>query len=196
MVLNVEASRYANMRRGRLDIEMDKMFMDRGDYLFEKMVSGKYLGLLCMLLLKDAANDGLFTPSFVKSIQQLKRIETKDLSDYYRCSEDSLLMRFSDQATDQKDREVFSALIGALINRAALYCTIAISAFVLKSNPDTDKSVGIMVEGGTFYNLSPIRAEIQNSLEMYLKKMKKINYDLITVDNAVLTGAAMAAFCE
>jgi hexokinase len=197
MAINVEASRYCLMPRGRIDNLFDAETLDPGDYLFEKMLSGKFLGPLFLCVLQDALNADLFSEGLGEKINNIKTIGTYDITSFfYRPEKNNVLIDLYNQMFYDTDRKVFQTLLSAIIERAAFYCAIAISAVVLKSADNkTNIKFGIIIEGGTIRNLNIMLDKIKNYLSDYLRKKKSINYDFILIENAALIGTAAAAFC-
>jgi hexokinase len=196
MILNMEASRYDKMPRGRIDTAMDEEMLDTGDYLFEKMVSGKYLGRLCTLVIKDAAERGLFTNNSAQSMAALKTLETGSISAYFRDPPSGPLRDLFSRIAPEDDRRTLSILIDAVINRAALYCAAALGAVILKSGKGPGTITGIAAEGGTIRHLLPMHEKIKWYLETYLYEKHQKRTAFLFIENAALIGAAAAAFCR
>jgi hexokinase len=192
----MEASRYDKMPRGRIDIALDRDMLDTGDYLFEKMVSGKYLGPLCTSVIKDAAGEGLFTDTSAQSIASLRTLETGDISAYFRSPPSGPLADLFGRITPEDDRRTLSALIDAVINRAALYCATALSAVILKSGGGPGTTTAIAAEGGTIRHLLPMYEKIKCHLETYLYEKYHKRVMFLFIENAALIGAAAAPFCR
>ncbi|GAG98502.1 unnamed protein product, partial [marine sediment metagenome] len=61
---NIEAGNFSKGPRGEIDIKFDSTTIDPGMYVYEKMLSGAYLGGLATEVIRYAINDGLFTKAF------------------------------------------------------------------------------------------------------------------------------------
>jgi len=61
MLVNLESGSFRAFPRGDADLAMDEDLPDTGAYVGEKMISGRYLGQVCMYTLKMAAKEGLFS---------------------------------------------------------------------------------------------------------------------------------------
>jgi hexokinase len=197
MILDVEASRYGLMPRGKIDTLMDDNTVDPGDYQFEKMSSGKYLGSLFLYILRDAVESNLFSKELGKQIHGMTVIETRDITGFfYRPNDENVLRRLYNLMSIY-DKKVFDTILDALLDRAALYCAIAASAVVIKSiNEKNHGKYGIIVEGGTARNLHILFDKIKKYSSVYLKKQRGIEHEFIFMENAALIGSAIAAFCD
>ena len=54
------------------------------------------------------------------------------------------------------------------------------------------RPVCIVAEGTTFYRLKSLRQKIERYLTQYLVERKHVYYEIVSIDNATLIGAAIA----
>jgi hexokinase len=196
MILNVEASRYNLMPKGKTDRLMDNNTVDPGDYQFEKMLSGKYLGPLFLYILRDAVESNLFSKELEGEIYGITAIETHDITGFFYRPDDENVLRHLCNRMSANDKKVFDTLLDALLDRAALYCAVAVSAVVIKSiDKRNHHKYGIIIEGGTIRNLRVLFDKMEKYLSLYLGKQKGVAYEFIFMENATLIGSAAAAFC-
>ena len=97
-------------------------------------------------------------------------------------------------AVNFRDTETLGLLINKLVERAAKLTAINLSSAVLKCGKGQDPSrpICIVAEGTTFYKLADLKARVKAYLNRYLVEQKKRYYEIISVDNATLIGAAIA----
>jgi hexokinase len=185
--INVESGEFSKAPRSKTDKRFDKITAEPGHYPFEKMISGAYLGGLCLMLLKDAAAAGLFSKTAAKAIRELNEISTIELDQFLRNP-----FRKAFSITDD-DRATMIYLISHVVERAAYLTAINISAAVLKSGGGTNilHPIGITVDGSTFYKVKGFPALVTYYLKSILTK-HGIYYELLHVENAPLLGAAVA----
>jgi hexokinase len=81
-IVNAESGMFNLIPRSKIDEEFDGKTNDPGNYIFEKMVSGAYLGQLSLEYLKSAADYGLFSKSGKNIFASIKEFSTKDMNDY------------------------------------------------------------------------------------------------------------------
>jgi len=186
--INVESGEFSKAPRSKTDRRFDKITSEPGHYPFEKMISGAYLGGLCLTLLKDAAKACLFSETATRVISELKEISTIEVDQFLR---NPFSRAFS--ITDD-DRAMIVYLVSHVVERAAFLTAINISAAVLKSGGGENilHPVGITVDGSTFYKVKGFPPLVEYYLKSLLTK-RGIYYELLHVENAPLLGAAVAA---
>jgi len=127
--INTESGNFSKCPRGPVDREFDKTTETPGQYLFEKMISGAYLGGLCLTALKKASEAGLFSrhgAQWISSKEALSTIEVDCiLRDPNRAIDDGSREMSAD------DREIIRHLCAAVCKRAALFAAINVSAAIL-----------------------------------------------------------------
>lgn len=196
MIINMEGSRYDKFPRTPIDVKMDRGLSDPDDYPFDKMVGGKYLGLLSFTLIRDAVEKGVFSPAFAAATSTIEVLETRDLVRYWD-STSSSPGRLADlaKAGTPTDRAVLDALIESVVERAARYCAAALCAVIRKScrGNDTEKPIRVVVEGGTYRNFRRLRERMHAHMEAYFAANGGMTCEFVMPDNAALVGAAVAA---
>lgn len=194
-IINVESGGYANAPAGIIDKSFDLTTDCPGKQLLEKMISGAYLGPLCLEVVRTAAKSGLFTSIETERINRITSLDTKSISDYL--AEPSARSHTLGEVladVSNYDKAVMQALIEAIVTRAAKLTAVNLSAAVMKSGKgqNPDKPVCIAAEGTTFYYLTGMREKIEHYLKEFLTDKKKLCYKIINVENATLIGAAIA----
>ncbi|MEN8126936.1 MAG: hexokinase [Planctomycetota bacterium] len=192
MIINVESGGMGNAHRGKLDKVFDASTANPGVHTFEKMISGAYLGPLVLLTMKQAADDGLFSVQTADAIRELFNLDTRDLNDFmcYPYGNNSLAA-----ACETKDIQLLYSIADRLIERAAKLTAINLSAMAVKTGKGTDptRPICIVAEGTTFYHLKNLRSRVEFYLKKNLEDQRGIYTEIITVENATLIGAAIAA---
>ncbi len=194
-IINIESGGFNGDFGGVLDYKYDLTTADPGKYTLEKMISGRYLGGLCQVVIKTAADDGLFSKAGSDGIKLLKEVSTIDLNSYLKNdqSRNNPLMAALTSGTDE-DRAMLADLIERLIERAGMLAAMTLTAAVLKSgqglNPEAP--VCITAEGTTFHQLKGLKAKTESYLKQYLTDHYHRYWKLVEVDNATLIGAAVA----
>ena len=193
-IINAESANFSRCQSGAIDKEFDKTTANPGEHIFEKMISGAYLGAICFLTIQKACDDGLFSSDAAKAILQIRGLQTKQLNDFmfYPYGENPLAMACKNGGSD--DAITMYYIVDRLIERAAKLAAINLSAMAIKSGCETrpDKPLCIVAEGTTFYQMKGLKSRVEFYLKQYLENELGIYWEIISVDNATLIGAAIA----
>jgi hexokinase len=195
MVINVESGGFDKGPRGEIDLQFDAATSNPGVHRFEKMISGAYLGPLCLDVIRAAIKDALFSSQAAQKLQAIEKLDTKQMSDYL--AEPSASYSPVGEAlfrASNYDKVVMESLIEAMVTRAAKLTAISLSAAVLKSGKgkESQKPVCIVAEGTTFYSLPGLKEKVEEYLWESLTGEKERFYRIVQVENATLIGAAIA----
>jgi len=191
-IINVESGSFAGIRRGTVDLRFDARTTDPGEYTFEKMISGGYLGELARELLIAATQAGLLSEGFTRGLQALAHLETREVGAFL-ASPTATGDTFARTASED-DLLTIYLLIDRLVERAAKLTAVNLSSVILRSGcgPDPTRPVCITAEGSTFFGLPTLRERIDYYLRAYLVREKRRHYEFVQIDNATLIGAAIA----
>ena len=194
-IINVESGGFGKAPQGKIDKDFDQSSNSPGRYTFEKMISGAYLGPVCLWTVRSAAEDGLLSKNPAENLKEIKEIDTKDINDFmsYPEAKGGPLSSALKKA-GEKDLATAYYLIDRLIERAAKLTAINLSSVAIKSGKGRNpcRPVCIVAEGTTFYHLKSLKQRVEYYLKDYLVNQKGIFYEIINVENATLIGAAIA----
>ncbi|HUX57022.1 MAG TPA: hypothetical protein VMV77_08615 [Bacteroidales bacterium] len=193
-IINIESGNFGKAPRTDLDIAFDQTTVNPGDYTFEKMISGGYIGGLCLSTLKIASLENIFSSETATRITALNELSTGDASSYISNNKsgrgplDTCIMK-------GKDEEAAVKIIESLINRAAKMVTANLAAVVLKTNKGKTASrpILITIEGTAFYKLHMLKPLFEKYFAEYLSGERKRFYEFAEVPQSSLVGAALAA---
>jgi hexokinase len=194
-IINVESGAFGKAPRGAIDLQFDNSTLNAGMSTFEKMISGAYLGPLCLKSARAAAEDGLFSNAAAENLNRIEQIDTKDINDFmYHPKGDSNPLASALKSGTEKDVFALYYLIDRLVERAAKLTAINLSSVVLKSGQGENpcSPVCIIAEGTVFYGLKSLKARVEYYLKEYLEDKKHRYYEIVNVENATLIGAAIA----
>jgi hexokinase len=193
-VINVESGGFGRVTQSAFDQAMDAQTNDCGHYLFEKMISGAYLGRIGFEVLKAAAQKGFFSASATAALHAWERLSNKHLDDFCgdKPTADNPLMVEAFTATDRAN---VKALCTPVYARAAVLTAINLASAILKTGEghDPQRPVCVNVDGSTYYKT--LTADFQNRVQRELVALlqpRGITYDLIKVDESPVIGAAVA----
>lgn len=194
-VINIESGSFGKAPLGPIDLEFDKSTVDPGQFTYEKMVSGRYLGAISLRILKQAAKDGLFSGPVIDEINKLNTVTTIDVNKFLSLPGESSNILGSIAGTGNRDdRATFYYLLDAVVERSAKLAAIGLSAVALKSGrgKTPDAPICITAEGTTFYQMKSLKSKTEYYLKEYLAEKKDCYIEFVSVENATLIGAAIA----
>lgn len=194
-IVNVESGGFGKAPRGKIDKAFDKASVSPGVNVFEKMISGAYIGPLCLVTARAAAKEGLFSPAAAERLAGVSVAISKDISNFLSCPEGSdnpLSVALAGMPAE--DVATLYYLVDALVERAAKLTAINLSSVSLKSGKGFNacRPICIVAEGSTFYRLKSLQQKIEYYLKQYLVEKKHVYYEIVNVENATLIGAATA----
>lgn len=194
MVINVESGNFNGAVLSDFDKAFDATTSDPGVGLFEKMISGAYMGGVGLAMLKAAATDGLFSEAFAAKILAMNSLETMHFDNFIANPfiKDGLFETFN---PTEDDRRMAMTIGEQLFVRAAKLTAVNIAAAVIRSNAGTDKlhPVCVTVDGSTYYKTRS--AFFKSRVEQYLREIlngRGIYFDVISVDDAPMVGSGVA----
>lgn len=199
MIINAESGNFNKIGRSAFDLAMDAKQPDPGNHIFEKMISGGYLGPIGLELYKSAAKDGFFTKPAADRLAGLVALETMDFDNfvaaYKKEGRDNPLDSIF---TDVADAKIARRLGLPVFERAAIYTAVHLAAFVVKTGEGVEASIPVAInaDGSTYYKTRSVSfAEtVKRELDELLVKRRNIHYEITPqVDDAPMVGAAIAA---
>jgi len=189
--INTESGNFSKCPQGPVDIEFDMSTENRGQYRFEKMISGAYLGGLCLLALKKAAEEDLFSRAGKEWIESREDLSTYEVDGILR--DPSRGAAWGTSAVSAEDKELVQHLCSAICERAALFAAINVSAAIIKSTCGKSSlhPVCVNIDGSIYYKIKGFSRMVKGYLNKILGP-KHVSYELIQVDDSPLIGAAVA----
>jgi len=193
-IVNVESGAFAMAPRGTIDIQLDESTLDPGQYTFEKMYSGAYLGPLCLKALQQAAREGLLSKAAAEKMLAVQDLQTKDVDDFLGSPQGHGPLAAVCTAGTEQDRAVAWHVLDGLIERAAKLVAALLASVVLKTDKGKNpcQPVCITAEGTTLYELKSLKTRIECYLRSFLQEQCGRYVEMVNVDNATLIGAAIA----
>ncbi|MGA2171448.1 MAG: hexokinase [Sedimentisphaerales bacterium] len=193
-IINTESGNFGNCTRGKIDAAFDKSTTNPGIHKFEKMISGAYLGPLCLQTIHKACDEHLFSTAVADTLRQLSELETKDMNEFMLYPYGNNPLANTAKQGNPGDALTLYYIADHLTERAAKLTAINLSAMAIKSGQGTDptKPICIVAEGTTFYQMKSLKPRTEFYLKQYLENKRGLYYEIISVDNATLIGAAIA----
>ena len=194
-IINTESGSFSRGPAGVIDEEFAATTIAPEKYRNEKMISGAYLGSLCLFAVRRAARDGCLSPEAGRELARLEALSTKDLNDFLYSPESDAhpLGRLCARIPSADGRALY-ALMDALVERAALLAAINLCAVLLKSGRGRDPRfpVCITVDGTTFWQLKGFRVRVECYMRSFLVGDRTRCFEIARAQDAPLIGAAIA----
>jgi len=198
--LPVEGSQIINMESGSFDsapyTDIDEEFrsdtVSPSSYHFEKMISGAYLGPLCLKVMMSAAAEGIFSGQFCAAITSMGSMNGFTTTDLSSCLAGKLPDALTEASIDDDSDKAFE-ICHAVMDRAAFFAAVKLAGIIVKINRgrSAEKPVCICADGSTFWKLTGFKEKIEAYLSEYLE-IKGQYFRFIGIENAPVIGAAVA----
>lgn len=191
-VINVESGGFNRFERGPFDLTLDARSENPGRHVFEKTISGVYMGPLTLEILKALAADGSFSASGAADLSSMTALSTIHIDNLTAGNgrDTGVLGR---DCFSVADREIMKKVFTAVVDRAALLTAVNILAATVKSGAgqDPERPVCVNIDGSTYYKTTGMADRVQQVLSVLLKKCGR-HIRCIHVDDAPVAGAAIA----
>lgn len=199
-IIVCENGKFSKVIRSDFDIAFDKKSLNPGSAIIEKECSGAYLGPLAYEMITCAAREGLFSPSFAKSLLDLESLTLIEMDRFLHApySSNSILGAKAKESASGEDYEILFELLDALCERAARLAAAILSALVIKSGQGKNASqpLCLLCDGTTFYKTYKIYERINAYLEEILVKEKNLYFEIVSRDDDITLGAAIAGLIK
>ena len=198
MIVNLESGHFGPVPFSDFDRRLHELTLNPGQDNFEKQISGGYLGQLGLVVLKMAAEEGLFTKKAADSILAMSTLENRDLDDFCDnpfCDDGALAAL----ELEDGDRRTIQALGEAVYARAALLSAvnIAFGAILSGCGKDPLAPVCINIDGSTYYKTktADFKSRTEAAMRAILGK-RGIHYRTICIPDSPIIGAAVAGLAR
>ncbi len=199
MIVNAESGGFDKIAQSEFDKAMDAKTVQPGQSIFEKMISGAYLGGIGLEIYRAAAKEGLFSRKAAAALSSLGALDTIDFDNfcaaYRKEGRDNPLDAIFADANDAK----MARRLGIpVFERAAALTAIHLAAFAIKTGggESAEAPVAINADGSIYYKTRaiPFARTVKAQLDEMLLRRRNINYEITPqVDDAPMVGAAVAA---
>ncbi len=191
-VINVESGGFSVFKRGAFDLQLDERTENAGGHVFEKMISGVYLGTIALEVLQALASENLFSPSGGAALAIMKDLSTIHIDNLTANNGREIGVLGTEVFTDL-DRDIMKTIFESVVERAALFAAVSLAAAVVKcgEGKDPERPVCINIDGTTYYKTYQLAEKTQANLKRILSA-RNLHYRCIHVDDAPVVGAAIA----
>jgi hexokinase len=192
-VINVESGAFAAFKRGPFDLQLDAESENPNTHVFEKVISGVYMGALALKLLQALATEtDHLSESGAAALLELQELSTIHI-DNLTADNGRDVGILADAAFSDADRNIMKTVFTGVVQRAALFTAVNLAAAVVKSGAGTDpkRPVCINIDGSTYYKTFQLADTAQAHLKALLAA-RGLHCRCIQVDDAPVVGAAIA----
>jgi len=187
MTVNCESGNFSKVFRGKADEMTDLASENPGVGLYEKMISGAYLGKVITNTAILASTRGLLSKGFAGTETAFSLPE---LDDFLRGREN----RVSNMCFGS-DAVVLREIIDNCFERAAKFVCANIAALCLQCDGGKNAShpFCVVAEGSTFYKSLLLRDKLDRYVKKYIEGSLSRHVVFRGAANLTLTGAALSA---
>lgn len=191
-ILNVESGGFDAFPSGPYDDLLDARSENPGSYRFEKVISGVYMGVLTLELMRAWRKEGGFSAAAAEAIDAMDDLYIVEVDNLAAENGRDIGVLGSD-AFNESDRETIRTIFKAIVERAALFTAVNISAAVVRCGEGQDpaRPICINIDGSTYYKTLGLEDQVQEHLVQILGE-RGLHIRCVSVDSAPVTGAAIA----
>ena len=195
-IINTESGSFGRGAFGKIDDEFDATTAVPGKYRHEKAISGVYLSALCLFTAQRAAREGCLSEDAARELARVQSLSGRELNDFllYPDGKDNPLGAVCGRVPAADARALYR-LCDMLVERAAALVALNLCAVVLKTDKGRDPRypVCITADGATFWQLRSFRMRVESHMRQFLAGPNERAWEIISVEDAPLLGAAIAA---
>lgn len=197
-IIVCESGKIHDIPASDFDKELDSSSERPSLFRLEKQCAGGYLGHLSRLVLKGAAEEGLFeSPSLTKKLSTLPSLSLIDVDSFlhFPSKKTGVLGELLAEESEN-ERDTAYALLDAVVERAAKTAAAALSATVIQSEEGKNpaRPVCILCNGTTFYKTHLLKERFTSEMLKNLSEKRGIYFRIISAENDITIGTAIAAF--
>ena len=191
-IINVESGGFNALETTTFDQQLDAQSEHSGRHIFEKLISGAYLGDLALLIAKALLPHSIFSASATTYIQNLSELSTIHINHLLTGSGDTGV--FEKDLFNAEDLSIFKTIFSHIIDRSALLTAVNLAAAIIKSEAGTDpqQPICVNIDGSTYYKIHKMSEKAEQYLFSLLHP-RGIHIRIIQEKDAPIVGAAIAA---
>lgn len=196
-----ESGKFRSVNRSDFDIEFDKTTVKPGSFFLEKQCSGAYLGPVSTIILQTAAKEGLFSEATNKALLALAEPLTLIEMDKFLhgpFNSDCILGKIACENASEEDLDIMYQLLDAVVERSARCSAAILTACAIQTGAGKNaaKPISILCNGTTFYKTWMVRERTAAYLDEILTNKLGIHWEIVSADNDITLGTAIAGLIE
>lgn len=183
-VINVESGGFDKLPVAEIDREVDAASNNSGRQIFEKMISGTYLGPLTLAALKRAP----LSESGKEAVAQMESLSIIHI-DNFTAQNGRDIGPLDDARLSAEDAELIRAVFNAVVSRAAHLSAVNLAVAAIRNGASP---VCINLDGSTYFMTYRLREQAEAELSQILGEAG-VEFFCVHIDDAPVAGAAIAA---
>ena len=196
-----ESGKFRSVNRSDFDIEFDKTTVKPGSFFLEKQCSGAYLGPVSTIILQTAANESLFSEATNKALLALAEPLTLIEMDKFLhgpFNKGCILGKIACENASEEDLDIMYQLLDAVVERSARCSAAILTACAIQTGAGKNaaKPISILCNGTTFYKTWMVRERTAAYLDEILTNRLGIHWEIVSADNDITLGTAIAGLIE
>lgn len=195
-----ESGKFGAIVCSDFDDALDAKTLSPGKYRTEKQCSGGYLGDVAFEALKAAAEEGLFGKACAKRILLLSALSLVEADAFLHApySTNASLGALAAESASDEDYDRIFQILDAVMERSARYAAAILAACVIQSGEGKNASrpVCILCNGSTYFKTHMLARRVHGYLEEALTKERDLYWEIISRENDITLGAAIAGLIE
>ena len=200
-IIVCESGKYRSVVRSDFDIEFDKTTVKPGSFYLEKQCSGAYLGPVSTIILQTAAREGLFTQGVAKALLALSEPLTLIEMDKFLhgpFNKDCVLGKIACELATEQDLDTMYQLLDAVAERSARCSAAILTACAIQTGAGKNAAnpICILCNGTTFYKTWMVKERTAAYLDEVLTNKLDIHWEIVSAENDITLGTAIAGLIE
>jgi hexokinase len=194
LIINTESGGYGGFPRGDLDDRYDAGLLDSGKCPYEKMVSGRYQGGLTLTVLRQAAEEGLFSAGFAQGLCGVSDLSAKQLDEFLAQPDGDNPLAHCCGGSETQDAMTVFYILDLLAERAARMVAANLAALMMQmgSGRNPLRPTCVAADGSTFYKSRLFRKKLHSCIARSLNGELGLYCEFVSSPNGNLPGSAVA----
>ena len=199
-IIVCESGKFLDVNRSDFDIAFANTTNNPNAFYLEKLCSGAYLGPLSWYALQAAAKDGLFSKKTEEAILKLEMLTLIEMDKFLHgpYNKDCSLGKIVAEIADDEDADRIFQILNAIVERSARYSAAILTACAIQTGKGKNAAqpICILCDGTTFFKTYKIKERVNAYLDEVLTKQLGINWNIVSCDNDITLGTAIAGLID
>ena len=200
-IIVCESGKFKSVTRSDFDIEFDKTTVKPGSFFLEKQCSGAYLGPVSTIVLQTAAREGVFSDAVNKALLAIAEPLTLIEMDKFLhgpFNKECILGKIACELATQQDCDLMYQLLDAIVERSARCSAAILTACAIQTGKGQNAAnpICILCNGTTFYKTWMVRERTAAYLDAVLTNQLGIHWEIVSAENDITLGTAIAGLIE